>query len=76
MVKTIAAIFRKTVTITVGASTGDGSGTTSPAPGAYTVKVGDSFTITATPATGSILDGWTVDGAVVAATNPLVEKAG
>jgi hypothetical protein len=48
-----------------------GSGTTNPVPGTYSYTVGSTQPFTATPSTGNVFLGWTVDGVYVGFGVPL-----
>jgi hypothetical protein len=68
----VKAIFKKKtyqVTVAVDAA---GGGTTNPVPGAYTVNVGDSFTVTAVPDATHTFDHWLLDDGTTSTTNPIV----
>lgn len=70
--QTLTALFTATppaqVTVIIAVS---GNGTTDIAPGSHQFNVGDSVTITATPASGYTFNRWTLDGTVESA-NPLL----
>jgi hypothetical protein len=61
-------LARYPLTISVNPSTG---GTTNPAPGAYLYDWGSSVTVTATSASGYVLDYWSLDNANAGPSNPI-----
>jgi hypothetical protein len=56
--------------ITINAYGGDGSGTTSPAPGTYWYNAGTNVQVTASYGGRNIFYGWYLDGAYKGQTNP------